>query len=67
MIIILYFSHTGVSQHKLFKCYSFISYSIEIVFFFHVIFLIFMVDHVIGLKFKDHSSLNKGQQDCEKY
>ena len=25
------------------------------------------MDHVIGLKFKDHSSLDKRQQDCEKY
>lgn len=61
------FPHTGVSQHKCFKCYNhiFISYSIKIVFSSY--FFIIIMDHVIGLKFKDHSSLNKRQQDCEKY
>lgn len=58
MIIILYFSHVGVSQHKCFKCYNhiFISYSIKTVF---SLFFVIITDHVIGLKFKDHSSLNK--------
>lgn len=55
--IILYFSHTGVCQHKCFKCFLCHSSSIKTV---NLRFLIIIMDHVIALK--DHSSLNKRHQ-----